>query len=67
MSQTGSDGRPGWVSDKMYPFKSRVFAIPSRHQMHFIDEGEGEPILFVHGNPAWSFEFRHLIAGLRSE
>jgi len=26
--------------------------------MHFIDEGEGEPIVFVHGNPSWSFEFR---------
>lgn len=34
--------------------------------MHFIDEGEGEPIVFVHGNPAWSFEFRHLVKGLRS-
>ena len=34
--------------------------------MHFVDEGEGEPIVFVHGNPAWSFEFRHLIKGLRS-
>ena len=34
--------------------------------MHFVDEGEGKPIVFVHGNPAWSFEFRHLIARLRS-
>ena len=35
--------------------------------MHYVDEGSGEPIVFVHGNPAWSFEFRHLIGGLRSE
>ena len=35
--------------------------------MHYIDEGSGEPIVFIHGNPAWSFEFRHLIKGLRSE
>ena len=35
--------------------------------MHYVDEGSGEPIVFVHGNPAWSFEFRHLIRGLRSE
>jgi len=35
--------------------------------MHYVDEGSGEPIIFVHGNPAWSFEFRHLIGGLRSE
>ena len=35
--------------------------------MHFVDEGTGEPIVFVHGNPVWSFEFRHLIGGPRSE
>ena len=35
--------------------------------MHYVDEGSGEPVVFVHGNPAWSFEFRHLITGLRSE
>ena len=29
--------------------------------MHYVDEGIGEPIVFVHGNPAWSFEFRNLI------
>ena len=29
--------------------------------MHYVDEGSGEPIVFVHGNPAWSFEFRKLI------
>jgi haloalkane dehalogenase len=29
--------------------------------MHYIDEGTGEPLLFVHGTPTWSFEWRHLI------
>jgi len=29
--------------------------------MHYVDEGAGDPIVFVHGNPAWSFEFRNLI------
>lgn len=51
----------------MYPFASRFFVTASGHRMHFVDEGEGEPIVFVHGNPAWSFEFRHLIKGLRSD
>lgn len=35
--------------------------------MHYVDEGSGPAIVFVHGNPTWSFEFRHLISGLRSE
>ena len=58
--------RPDWLSDDLYPFESRFFTYPSGHRMHYVDEGEGEPIVFVHGNPAWSFEFRHLIKGLRS-
>ena len=35
--------------------------------MHYIDEGAGDPLVFVHGNPAWSFEFRHVIRQLRPE
>ena len=62
----GSDVRPAWLSDDMYPFASRFFATAAGHRMHFVDEGEGEPIVFVHGNPSWSFEFRRLIEGLRS-
>jgi haloalkane dehalogenase len=29
--------------------------------MQYVDEGTGEPILFVHGTPTWSYEWRHLI------
>ena len=67
MNQKAAASRPAWVSDGLYPFESRYFTAESGHDMHFVDEGTGEPLLFVHGNPAWSFEFRHLITGLRSE
>ncbi|MDB5580129.1 MAG: alpha/beta fold hydrolase [Bradyrhizobium sp.] len=30
-------------------------------RMHYIDEGSGPVLLFVHGNPSWSFEFRRLV------
>jgi haloalkane dehalogenase len=33
-------------------------------QLHYLDEGHGDPIVMVHGNPAWSFLYRHLIRGL---
>ena len=59
--------RPEWVSGELFPFESRFFSTPSGHAMHYVDEGGGDPIVFVHGNPSWSFEFRHLIAGLRSD
>lgn len=32
--------------------------------MHYVDEGSGETLLFVHGTPTWSFEYRHLIKAL---
>ena len=35
--------------------------------MHFVDEGTGDPVLFVHGTPSWSFEFRHLLRQLRGQ
>jgi haloalkane dehalogenase len=34
---------------------------------HYLDEGLGEPLLMLHGNPTWSFYYRRLIRGLRSE
>jgi haloalkane dehalogenase len=46
-----------------YPFESRSLQVPAG-RMHYIDEGTGEPILFVHGTPTWSFEWRHLIRAL---
>ena len=64
MAQSAADSRPEWISDSLYPFQSRFFAAPGG-RMHYLDEGSGAPIVFVHGNPSWSFEFRHLVARLR--
>lgn len=30
----------------------------------YVDEGSGRPVLFVHGNPTWSFYWRNLISDL---
>jgi pimeloyl-ACP methyl ester carboxylesterase len=57
---------PDWIDRTEYPFKPNFFATPHR-EMHYVDEGEGEVIVFVHGNPTWSFMYRHLIVGLRSQ
>ena len=34
-------------------------------RLHYIDEGAGEPVVMLHGNPTWSFYYRHLIEDLR--
>ena len=31
---------------------------------HYLDEGEGEPVVMVHGNPSWSFYYRRLVETL---
>jgi cis-3-alkyl-4-acyloxetan-2-one decarboxylase len=33
--------------------------------MHYLDEGQGPPVIMLHGNPTWSFYYRRLIAALR--
>ncbi len=33
-------------------------------RLHYVDEGRGDPVLFSHGTPTWSFEWRHLIRAL---
>ena len=35
--------------------------------MHYVDEGQGPPLLMVHGNPTWSFYWRRLIHAFRSD
>ncbi len=34
-------------------------------RLHYIDEGSGDPVVMVHGNPTWSFLYRGLIDELR--
>lgn len=51
-----------WQSE--YPFCSHRLRI-GELDYHYVDEGNGKPILMVHGNPTWSFYWRHLVKQLR--
>jgi haloalkane dehalogenase len=48
----------------LYPFESRWFG-SSRGRVHYVDEGDGPPIVLYHGNPTWSFLYRDIITALR--
>lgn len=52
-----------WVDRSEYPFKDHYLDL-SMGRMHYVDEGQGRPIVMVHGTPEWSFGYRHLIKGL---
>jgi haloalkane dehalogenase len=58
---------PSWPAHAEYPFTSRWFPLAGGHRLHYLDEGSGLPVVFVHGNPTWSFYFRHLIGRLRHD
>ena len=56
--------RPSWVPDELYPFEDRYLEIDGC-DVHYIDEGHGPTLLFLHGNPTWSFLYRNVILELR--
>jgi len=58
--------RPTWVDDELFPFESRFIDIDG-HRIHYVDEGAGPVLLFLHGNPTWSFDYRKVIDALRTE
>lgn len=51
---------PNWLNKNEYPFKSNYINIDGNN-LHYIDEGSGEVILFVHGTPDWSFTYRNMV------
>ena len=50
-----------------YPCTSRRIEIRPGIAMSYLDEGprDGEVIVMLHGNPSWSYYWRHLVLGLR--
>lgn len=52
-----------WLDPSLYPFNNQYIQL-ELGQMHYVDEGKGEILLFVHGTPTWSFLYRNLIRKL---
>ncbi len=48
----------------LYPFQGQFLDIDG-HRYHYLDEGGGEPVVMLHGNPTWSFYYRDLALALR--
>jgi haloalkane dehalogenase len=47
-----------------YPFEQRYREVDGLRLAH-IDEGEGAPVIFIHGEPTWSFLWRKVIPPVR--
>lgn len=46
-----------------YPFEPH-FAEINGFQMHYVDEGLGEVVLCLHGEPTWSYLYRKIVPAL---
>jgi len=62
-----SNGTVDFTPDPaLYPFKSRWFD-SSVGPVHYIDEGQGQTLFLMHGNPDWSFLYRKMIPILSAD
>lgn len=50
----------------LYPFESH-FINRNGLAYHYLDEGAGDPMLMLHGNPTWSFFYRELVKAFASQ
>ncbi len=49
-----------------FPFESRYLEVKGS-KIHYIDEGKGDPILFIHGNPTSSYLWRNIIPYMKDK
>lgn len=47
-----------------FPFEPRYQRVADDVRLHYVEEGEGEPVLLLHGNPTWSYLYRRFIPPL---
>jgi haloalkane dehalogenase len=63
LHDSGSAPAPAWLDRSLYPFAGRLFDTADG-RLHYLDVGEGPPVVLVHGTPTWSFLYRRLITRL---
>jgi pimeloyl-ACP methyl ester carboxylesterase len=66
----GPDGLKFPVDASLYPFAHHFAALPGGARLHYLDEGPAQAkhtIVFLHGNPTWSFLYRNIVRELRAD
>ncbi|MDH3306995.1 MAG: alpha/beta fold hydrolase [Acidimicrobiia bacterium] len=54
------------VPAHLFPFHADTVDVGGL-EMAYVEAGTGPPVVMVHGNPTWSFFYRHLIAALAAD
>lgn len=53
------------ISNDIYPYTGK-FLDRNGLQYHYLDEGKGDPVVMIHGNPSWSIYYRNLVGALKN-
>jgi len=63
MSETIQTSESHFKNLKDYPFKSHYIQVAEHLKMHYLDEGNTDHpvVLLLHGEPSWSYLYRHMI------
>jgi pimeloyl-ACP methyl ester carboxylesterase len=47
-----------------FPFEPRYARVAQDVRLHYVEEGTGDPVLMLHGNPTWSYLYRRFLPPL---
>ena len=56
----------GGVGAELFPYAAKYLDRPGG-RLAYVDEGTGDPVVCVHGNPTWGFHFRAVVAALKAD
>ncbi len=59
-----SSAKSDWLQE--YPFPNCWMKTADGYKLHYVDVGQGFPVVMAHGNPTWSFMYRALLKQLPS-
>ena len=57
---------PEWLDRAQFPYEPRLVDVGGGEQLSVTDVGSGRVLVFSHGTPTWSYEWRHHLRALSS-
>lgn len=47
-----------------FPFEPRYQRVAEDVRLHYVEEGDGDPVVMLHGNPTWSYLYRRFLPAI---
>jgi cis-3-alkyl-4-acyloxetan-2-one decarboxylase len=66
MKRLDAPSLPGWLAPELADFTRYAVEIDG-HRLHVMEQGEGRPVVLMHGNPTWGYLWRKVAKELLGE